>query len=265
MCARSDSSMTDLGVILPSCPMVERTLRHVRDRAGPRGSSCSRTASTSRRCAPGRYAFWKGVKKISLLRVDMRETMVDVGPGQEMMTSDKVTLRMNAIGDLPRDGSCPTVGQFAADDARQALYREAQLVLRSVVGPGGIFDGFLTAKDAVAQEVQESLHRPCQGLGPARSSRSVVRDVILPGDMKDLHEQGHGGQEGRRGQPASPRREETAAMRSQANTAKLLVEVSPTSHATSGTGSPGEGCRQRSTLKSSWARRASPSAVVNLL
>ena len=40
------------------------------------------------------------------------------------------------------------------------------------------------------------------------------------------------------------RREETAAMRSQANTAKLLAD-NPTPYATPGTGGPGEGCHYR--------------------
>ena len=70
----------------------------------------------------GRYAFWKGVNKISLLRVDMRETMVDVG-GQEMMTADKVTLRMNALVTYRVVDARQSVS--VADDARQALYREA--------------------------------------------------------------------------------------------------------------------------------------------
>jgi hypothetical protein len=44
----------------------------------------------------GRYAFWKNVAKVALVPVDMRETMLDVA-GQEIMTADKVTLRMNAV------------------------------------------------------------------------------------------------------------------------------------------------------------------------
>jgi hypothetical protein len=45
---------------------------------------------------PGRYAFWKNVARVALVPVDMRETMLDVA-GQEIMTVDKVTLRMNAV------------------------------------------------------------------------------------------------------------------------------------------------------------------------
>ncbi len=46
--------------------------------------------------APGEYAFWKGPAEALVVEVDLRETMVDVG-GQEIMTADKVTLRLNAV------------------------------------------------------------------------------------------------------------------------------------------------------------------------
>ena len=46
--------------------------------------------------APGAYAFWKGVARAMVVPVDLREQVVDVA-GQEIMTADKVTLRLNAV------------------------------------------------------------------------------------------------------------------------------------------------------------------------
>ncbi len=46
--------------------------------------------------APGLYAFWKDAADVRVVELDMRESQVDVN-GQEIMTADKVTLRMNAI------------------------------------------------------------------------------------------------------------------------------------------------------------------------
>ena len=43
--------------------------------------------------APGAHAFWKGVAKARILDVDLREQVVDIA-GQEIMTADKVTLRL---------------------------------------------------------------------------------------------------------------------------------------------------------------------------
>ena len=66
-----------------------------------------------------------------MVEVDLRETMVDVG-GQEIMTADKVTLRLNAVVTYKIVDARKAVSQ--TDDVRQALYRDTQLVLRGVVG-----------------------------------------------------------------------------------------------------------------------------------
>ena len=166
----------------------------------------------------GLYAFWKGVADARVVEVDLRESALDVG-GQEIMTADKVTLRLNALVNYrvvdPRLAVC------AADDARQALYREAQLRLRAVVGAREL-DALLADKDVVAREVEELLRTRAGELGLEVLSAGV-RDVILPGDMKELMNRVI---EARKAAEANlvTRREETAALRSQANTAKLLAE-----------------------------------------
>ena len=104
---------------------------------------------------------------------------------------------------------------------RQSLYREAQLALRAVVGARDL-DAFLTEKDAVANEFEEAVRRRAGELGLEIVSVGI-RDVILPGDMKDLMNKVT---EAKKAAEANliVRREETAAMRSQANTAKLLAD-----------------------------------------
>jgi regulator of protease activity HflC (stomatin/prohibitin superfamily) len=171
--------------------------------------------------AAGLYAFWKGQSEAKVVEVDLRETMVDVG-GQEIMTADKVTLRLNAVVTYKIADARKAVSQ--TDDVRQALYRETQLVLRSVVGAREL-DVFLTDKDAVAKEIEDNVRRRAGELGLEIASVGI-RDVILPGDMKDLMNKVT---EARKAAEANLifRREETAAIRSQANTAKLLAE-SPT-------------------------------------
>jgi regulator of protease activity HflC (stomatin/prohibitin superfamily) len=171
--------------------------------------------------SPGEYAFWKGPADAKLVEVDLRETMVDVG-GQEIMTADKVTLRLNAVVTYKIVDARKAVSQ--TDDVRQALYRDTQLVLRGVIGAREL-DVFLTDKDAVAKEIEDSVRRRADELGLDIASVGI-RDVILPGDMKDLMNKVT---EARKAAEANliARREETAAIRSQANTAKLLAD-SPT-------------------------------------
>jgi len=170
---------------------------------------------------PGLYAFWKGAADARVVEVDLREATADVS-GQEIMTADKVTLRLNAVVTYRIVDAQKAVS--AADDVRQALYREAQLAVRAVVG-GRELDAFLADKDQVGREIEQTLRSRAGELGLEIASVGI-RDVILPGEMKDLMNKVT---EAKKAAEANliARREETAAIRSQANTAKLLQD-SPT-------------------------------------
>jgi regulator of protease activity HflC (stomatin/prohibitin superfamily) len=171
--------------------------------------------------APGTYAFWKGVGTLKVEEVDLRELVIDIS-GQEIMTADKVTLRLNAL--VAYRIADPLRAVTAVDGASQALYRAAQLALREAVGAKDL-DTLLAGKEALGREVSEMLAPRAAELGIAIVTAGV-RDLILPGDMKELMNKVT---EAKKAAEASliTRREETAAMRMQANTAKIL-ESSPT-------------------------------------
>jgi regulator of protease activity HflC (stomatin/prohibitin superfamily) len=173
------------------------------------------------RLGPGTYAFWKGLAKVKLYHVDMREAVADVA-GQEIMTADKVTLRLNAVVTYRVGDPVKTVAEV--EDAKQALYREAQLALRAVIGTREL-DALLSDKDAVAREWEDLVRRRVSGFGMTVVALGI-RDVILPGEMKELMNKVT---EAKKAAEAAliTRREEVAAMRSQSNTAKIL-EDNPT-------------------------------------
>jgi regulator of protease activity HflC (stomatin/prohibitin superfamily) len=172
----------------------------------------------SGRLSPGKHAFWKGAGKVRVVAVDRREQAADVA-GQEIMTSDKVTLRVNLavvyrVVDAVK--AVTTVSDYA-----QALYREAQLALRAAVGTRTL-DALLADKESVGGEVRGALVARAAEFGV--EVRSVgLKDIILPGDMKAILNQVIEAQK-RAEADLIKRREETAAARSQANTAKLLAE-----------------------------------------
>jgi len=167
---------------------------------------------------PGPWAFWRGAADVRVVEVDLREATLDVA-GQEVMSADKVSLRINAVATYrvvdPRKAVC------GVDDFKAALYREAQLALRAVVG-GRDLDALLADKQVAAVEAAGLLAPRAAALG-VEVSALAVRDLILPGDMKDLMNKVT---EARKAAEADliTRREETAALRSQANTARLLAE-----------------------------------------
>jgi hypothetical protein len=170
---------------------------------------------------PGTYAFWKGVGRLKLYDVDTREQVLDIS-GQDIMTADKVTLRLNAL--VTYRITDPLRSVTEVDGAGQALYRTAQLALREAVGAKDL-DTLLVTKDVLSHELSEMIRPRAAELGITVVTTGI-RDIILPGDMKDLMNRVT---EARKAAEASliTRREETAAMRMQANTAKIL-ESSPT-------------------------------------
>ena len=167
---------------------------------------------------PGLHVYWKGAGKITWKSVDRREKALDIA-GQEIMTADKVSLRVNlVVGYVVTDALKATA---ASADFSQTLYREAQLALRAAVGTRTL-DTLLAEKDAVSDQVREAVAGKADALG-VRITGAGLRDVILPGDMRELFNSVIAAQKQAEANLIQ-RREETAAARSQANTARLLAE-----------------------------------------
>jgi regulator of protease activity HflC (stomatin/prohibitin superfamily) len=169
---------------------------------------------------PGRYAFWKGAGRVTVDVVDLREVQLDVA-GQEILTADKVSLRLNLtaayrVVDLRRAAE-------ATSNVGLALYRELQLALREAVG-GRTLDALLSAKDEVGKGVLAAVAPKAQSIGVSLGSVGL-KDIILPGEMKTLLNQVIEAEK-RAQANLIARREETAATRSLLNTAKL-IEQSP--------------------------------------
>ncbi len=170
---------------------------------------------------PGTYALWKDAGRTHVKYVDRREQVLDIS-GQDIMTADKVTLRVNAL--VAFRVAEPLTAVTAIDDYRQALYRETQLALRAAVGTRDL-DALLADKDGLVSEIDAQARSRAQALGLEIASLGIS-DIILPGEMKTLMNRVT---EAKKAAEANliVRREETAAMRSQANTAKIL-ESNPT-------------------------------------
>lgn len=171
--------------------------------------------------SPGVHAFWKDAATVRVTPVDLREQTLNL-IGQDVMTRDKVSVRLNVsiaykIFDAVRSLS-------ANADSPGALHRSAQLALRESVVRRDL-DDLLASRDQIGKELQVAMDERARELGVEVRSAGI-RDVILPGEMKELMNKVT---EARKAAEAAliTRREETAAMRSQANTARIL-EANPT-------------------------------------
>ena len=167
---------------------------------------------------PGLYAFWHGAAKAEVVPVTARETVLDVS-GQELLTADNVTVRLNVTAAVRVVD--PRKAVAVAEGADRAVYRAVQLALRAAVGSRSL-EALLADRDAVAAEVADAAAGRAADVGAAVGEVGV-RDVILPGDMRALMNRVT---EAKKAAEANliTRREETAAARSQANTARLLAD-----------------------------------------
>ena len=171
--------------------------------------------------APGTYAFWNFGKNVVAEITNLRVQAVEVS-GQEMLTRDKVTLRVN-LGASYRVTD-PVAARTKIAKYADFLYRELQFGLRKVVaartldellGDKASLDGdiFAYVRGRVTEFGIEVL-----GVG--------VKDVILPGEMKEILNSVVQAEKAAQANVIR-RREEANAMRSALNTAKL-IEDSPT-------------------------------------
>lgn len=170
---------------------------------------------------PGRYRVGRILARERIDKVDLR-AQTFVIQGQEMMTADKVTLRLNvAVGYRVVD---PVAAAMKVASASAQLYTDVQLALREAVSARTL-DEVLAGKSALGDRVLEGLKLTVAGYG-LEVLDVGLKDVVLPGDLKAQFVRVL---EARKKAEASQieRREEVAATRSLANTAQLL-EKNPT-------------------------------------
>lgn len=167
---------------------------------------------------PGLAAFWRFNREVSVELVDTRLQAMEVS-GQEILTRDKVALRVNLAANWRY---ADVLAAFAAL-ARPAehLYRELQFGLRAAVGTRTL-DELLENKQVIDQVVSAQVRERMAGLGIELAGVGV-KDIVLPGEMKTILAQVVEAEKAAQANVIR-RREETAATRSLLNTAKVMEE-----------------------------------------
>jgi len=174
-----------------------------------------------RELAPGLHVFWKFNRGIGVELVDLRVRALEVG-GQEILTKDKVALRINLTANYQFTDALKAAK--VAKDPLDFLYKELQFALRAAVGTRTL-DTLLEDKRAIDQEVFAEVHDKFAEIGI--DVRGIgVKDIILPGDMKDILGKVVEAEKVAQANVIR-RREETNATRSLLNTAKVM-EDNPT-------------------------------------
>ena len=167
---------------------------------------------------PGVYYWWKNSITIHVGKVDIRQQQLEVN-GQEILTKDKAALRINAwaqykVADIEK-------ALLQNKDYDKQLYIAFQLALREYIA-GYSFDELLEKKESIAPFILKNVQQKAEALGVAVSDFGI-RDIILPGDVKEIMNQVLVADKKAQANTIM-RREETASTRSLLNTAKLMEE-----------------------------------------
>ncbi len=203
----------ELAAVIPRTEYIDATLReHERGLLHVEGRLV-------RTLGPGRHAHWSTRESpVDIERVDVRVVQTTLA-GQELMTRDKVTLRLTITAEYAIED--PALATHAVVNVRDAVYLLVQLACRQFVG-GVTLDDLLGGRDAMTRFVEDDVSGKAHRFG-VRVERIGVKDIVLPGEMKTLLNKVI---EAEKEAAANVilRREETAATRSLANTAKLMAE-----------------------------------------
>jgi regulator of protease activity HflC (stomatin/prohibitin superfamily) len=166
----------------------------------------------------GAYAFWNVHRNVVAEVVDLRVQAVEVS-GQELLTRDKVSLRVNLAASYRITDA--VLARTKVAKAGETLYRELQYGLRKAVSAKTL-DELLGDKASLDADIQAYVVDKATPLGMELLGVGV-KDVILPGEMKEIL---NGVVQAEKTAQANVirRREEANATRSLLNTAKLMEE-----------------------------------------
>lgn len=166
---------------------------------------------------PGKYRFsrWDNVK---VTTISMR-VMSEVVSGQEILTSDKIGVRVSLIAIYQVVD--PIVAINMVESYSEQLYYDLQLALRQSVASRDM-DALLEARTELSQELLDMVKEQASEYG-IELKRVGIRDIILPGQVRNVFlKEVEADREGRA--ELVKARHEVAAARARANTAKILTE-----------------------------------------
>jgi len=166
----------------------------------------------------GVYFWWKNNIAITVGKADVRMQQVEIN-GQEILTKDKAALRINAWAQY----RVTDIGKALIQNKEyeRQLYVAFQFALREYVAMLG-FDELLQKKEGIVEYVLKAVKDNAEAFG-VEVNGFGIRDIILPGDVKDIMNQVLVAEKKAQANIIM-RREETASTRSLLNTAKLMEE-----------------------------------------
>jgi Membrane protease subunits, stomatin/prohibitin homologs len=166
----------------------------------------------------GTYYFWNNGIKVSANLVDTRLLQMDIA-GQEMLTLDKVTLRINFVCHYKISDYIKIFTEI--NNYEEQMHVTLQLILREYIGKYRL-DEILESREQIGDYVFQKLKEKEENFY-IKFYDAGVKDIILPGEIRDIMNTVLIAEKKAQANVIA-RREEVASTRSLLNTAKLMDE-----------------------------------------
>jgi regulator of protease activity HflC (stomatin/prohibitin superfamily) len=135
----------------------------------------------------GRYALpsatsrWRKPPAVEVVLVDMREREQTI-KGQEILTSDKVALRVSILTQFRVVDPVAAIETVAAYEDR--LYSDVQLAARRSLASMTL-EAILTNRNQLSEDILRDLQGVAAGYG-VQIVRADVKDIVFPGNLQDI-------------------------------------------------------------------------------
>lgn len=136
---------------------------------------------------PGRYRlpqpslFARRPPIVEIVQVDMREREITI-KGQEILTADKVALRVSVITQFRVTDPVAAVESVA--DYENRLYSDVQLAARRSLATMPLAE-ILTNRNQLSEDILRDVTDAAAGYGVA-ISRADVKDLVFPGNLQEI-------------------------------------------------------------------------------
>ncbi|GIE36233.1 hypothetical protein Ait01nite_092780 [Actinoplanes italicus] len=136
---------------------------------------------------PGRYElprrrrFGGRVAKVDVVQIDLRERELNI-KGQEILTADKVAVRVNIITHFRVTDPVAAVEEVA--DYTDRVYSDVQLAARRSLASMTL-EAILTNRNQLSEDILRDVEGVSAGYG-VRIIRADVKDLVFPGNLQDV-------------------------------------------------------------------------------
>ena len=133
------------------------------------------------RLAQGVYGFWNAAGSPRVEVVDLRLQTLEI-PGQEILTKDKVSIRVNVWAEFHVSDALKA--KQSVKDYAEHLYRTVQLAVRHTLGRRTL-EEILAEKVDIDESVAAEVRKKMEAFG-VRVGAIALKDIVLPGEMREI-------------------------------------------------------------------------------